>query len=607
METFKRILSYAKPYGRYWPSYLLLSILSVIFGIVNYALVNPLLTVLFDPNSVETYAELPNFSLTVDYFNGVFQYYLTKIIGDSGVLRGLLFVCLILVIASFLANLTRYLSQRILVNMKTDLMKNVRRDLFTKITKMHVGYFQDQRKGDILSSISNDVNEVQNSIASSFHIVLREPLLIIGFLIGLFYMSPQLTLVTLLTLPLSAIVIGNVTRKLRRGAVKTQSLMGTIISQFEESISGIRIIKAFNAQKYVRDNFEKTNEEHKQVGRSMFSRQELASPLSEFLGISVAVGVLFYGGWLQMHGNLGLTLPEFVVYIAFYWRVLEPAKAMSNAFANIQRGIVSANRIFKILDVDIDIKNKANPIPIKSFENKIVFNNVSFKYQTEPVLKGISFEIDKGKMVALVGPSGAGKTTIADLVPRFYDVTGGSITLDGIDIRDYNQKDLISLMGIVTQEAILFNDTVYNNICFGIEGVSEEDVRQAARIANAEEFILQMEEGYQTNIGDRGTKLSGGQRQRLAIARAVLINPPILILDEATSALDTESERLVQDALTKLMQNRTSIVIAHRLSTIQHADEIIVLQAGEIVEKGTHKELINNGGLYSHLSQLQTY
>ena len=607
METFKRILSYAKPYGRYWPSYLLLSILSVIFGIVNYALVNPLLTVLFDPNSVETYAELPNFSLTVDYFNGVFQYYLTKIIGDSGVLRGLLFVCLILVIASFLANLTRYLSQRILVNMKTDLMKNVRRDLFTKITKMHVGYFQDQRKGDILSSISNDVNEVQNSIASSFHIVLREPLLIIGFLIGLFYMSPQLTLVTLLTLPLSAIVIGNVTRKLRRGAVKTQSLMGTIISQFEESISGIRIIKAFNAQKYVRDNFEKTNEEHKQVGRSMFSRQELASPLSEFLGISVAVGVLFYGGWLQMHDNLGLTLPEFVVYIAFYWRVLEPAKAMSNAFANIQRGIVSANRIFKILDVDIDIKNRKNPIPIKSFEDKIVFNNVSFKYQTEPVLKGISFEIDKGKMVALVGPSGAGKTTIADLLPRFYDVTGGSISLDGKDIRDYNQKDLISLMGIVTQEAILFNDTVHNNICFGIENVSEEEVRQAARIANAEEFILQMENGYQTNIGDRGTKLSGGQRQRLAIARAVLINPPILILDEATSALDTESERLVQDALTKLMKNRTSIVIAHRLSTIQHADEIIVLQAGEIVEKGTHKELINNGGLYSHLSQLQTY
>lgn len=607
MGTFKRLLAYAKPYRRFWPGYLVLSIFSVIFGVVNYALIDPLLTVLFDSDTVATSAALPEFSLTVDYFYGVFEYYLVKIIGDRSVLAGLLFVCFILIAASFLSNLTRFWSQKILVNMKTHIMKGIRRDLFNVITKLHIGYFHDQRKGDILSSVSNDVNEVQNSVAASFHIIFREPLLIVGFMAGLFYMSPKLTLVTLLTLPISALVIGGVSRKLKRGAVQTQSLLGRIISQFEEAISGARIIKAFNAQKYVRANFEKTNEEHKEISRSIFTRQELASPLSEFLGISVAVGVLFFGGWLQMRGELGMTLPEFVVYIAFYWRVLEPSKAIANAYANVQRGLVSGNRIFAILDVASEIKNRENPLPLTSFEEGIEFENVSFQYTSEPVLKNINLSIPKGKMVALVGPSGAGKSTLADLIPRFYDVTSGSIRIDGKDIREYNQKDLISLMGIVTQEAILFNDTVYNNITFGMENVTREDVENAARIANAEEFILGLENGYDTNIGDRGAKLSGGQRQRLAIARAVLKNPPILILDEATSALDTESERLVQDALTKLMQNRTSVVIAHRLSTIQHADEIVVLQDGKIVEQGSHHQLLNHKGLYSHLCELQSF
>lgn len=607
METFKRLLAYAKPYRQFWPGYLILSIFSVIFGIVNYALIDPLLTVLFDPDTVAKSAALPEFSMTVDYFYGVFEYYLVKIIGDKSVLSGLVFVCVVLMAASFLSNLTRFWSQKILVNMKTYIMKGIRRDLFNVITKLHVGYFHNQRKGDILSSVSNDVNEVQNSVAASFHIIFREPLLIIGFMAALFYMSPKLTLVTLLTLPISALVIGGISRKLRRGAVQTQSLLGRIISQFEEAISGARIIKAFNAQKYVRDNFEKTNEEHKSISKSIFTRQELASPLSEFLGISVAVGVLFFGGLLQMRGELGMTLPEFVVYIAFYWRVLEPSKAIANAYANVQRGLVSGNRIFAILDAVPAIKNRPNPIPLKSIEEDIVFDNVSFQYTNEPVLSDISLRIKKGQMIALVGPSGAGKSTMADLVPRFYDVTKGAIKIDGIDIRDYNQKDLISLMGIVTQETILFNDTIYNNITFGMENVTKEDVENAARIANAEEFIFALEDGYNTNIGDRGAKLSGGQRQRLAIARAVLKNPPILILDEATSALDTESERLVQDALTKLMKNRTSIVIAHRLSTIQHADEIVVLQDGKIVEQGSHQNLIKNKGLYSHLCELQSF
>lgn len=607
MRTFKRLLSYAKPFSRFWPGYLFLSIFSVIFGVVNYALINPLLTVLFDPKSIELYSTLPAFSLTADYFKGVFQYYLTQIIASNGVLKGLIFVCIFIIIASFLANLTRFLSQKILVNMKTHIMKGIRKDLFHKITKLHIGYYHNQRKGDILSSISNDVNEIQNSVASSFHILFRDPLLIIGFMIGLFYMSPKLTLVTLITLPISAFIIGGVTRKLKRGATITQSLMGRIISQFEEAISGARIIKAFNAQKYVRDSFEKTNEEHKAVSRSIFTRQEMASPLSEFLGISVAVAVLFFGGLLQYRGELGMTLPQFVVYIAFYWRVLEPAKSIANAYANVQRGLVSGERVFAILDADPDIKNKSNAIRKERFEKEIEYRDVSFKYASEPVLKNVDLIIEKGKMVAVVGPSGAGKSTMADLLPRFYDVTGGSILLDGVDIREYNLKDLISLMGIVTQEAILFNDTVYNNISFGMEGVTREDVIRAATIANADEFIVQMPEGYETNIGDRGAKLSGGQRQRLAIARAVLKNPPILILDEATSSLDTESERLVQDALLKLMKNRTSIVIAHRLSTIQNADQIIVLQSGKIVERGTHSELLSKKGLYSHLCKLQTF
>lgn len=607
MESFKRLLSYAKPFSRFWPGYLLLSILSVIFGVVNYALIGPLLTVLFDPGTVEPQLTMPAFSPDPAYFKGVFQYFLTHILNASGPLRALLFVCIIIIFTSLVSNLTRYLSQRILVNMRTYIMQNIRRALFNKITSLNVGYFNEQKKGDILSSISNDVTEVQNGVANSFHVLFREPLLMIGFLAGLFYMSPKLTLVTLLTLPFSAIVIGRISRSLKRGAVETQSLMGRIVSHFEEAISGIRIIKAFNAQKYVNGSFEATNEEHKQSSRAMFNRQELASPLSEFLGISVAAAVLFYGGWLQIHGQLGMSIPEFVVYIGFYWRVLEPAKAMSNAYASIQRGMVSGNRLFAILDVDNPVKEKENAKEIKAFTEGVEFRNVNFAYAHEPVLKNINLTIPKGKTVAIVGPSGGGKSTMADLLPRFYDVHEGEILVDGVNIKDYKLDNLISLMGIVTQEAILFNDSVYNNITFGMENVTEEEVINAAKVANAHEFIIQMEHGYQTNIGDRGAKLSGGQRQRLAIARAVLKNPPVLILDEATSALDTESERLVQEALTNLMKNRTSIVIAHRLSTIQNADEIVVLQKGEIIERGKHRQLIENKGLYSHLCELQNF
>ena len=604
MKNFLRILAYGKPYYRFWPQYLTICICSVVFGIVNFALIAPLLEVLFEPQNYGLTTR-PEFTLSIEYFKSIFSFYLSGILHRNGVLNGLFYVCIFLIITTFLSNLTRYWSQRILVRMRTLIMRNIRSDLFHKITRLHIGYFHNRRKGDILSSVSNDVTEVQNSVASSFHIIFRDPILVVGFLFVLFYMSPRLTLVTLLTLPITAVVIGRITRSLKKGAVETQRLMGRIISQFEEAISGSRIIKAFNAQHYVQEKFEETNSAHRQITKKVFNRQELASPLSEFLGITVAIGVLFYGGWLQIHGNLGMGWPAFVVYIGFYWRVLEPAKAISNAYAIIQRGLVSGGRIFAILDAESEIKKAPDAISKHTFDNAITFQNVNFTYGQEPVLKNINLEVKKGKMVALVGPSGAGKSTLVDLVPRFYDVHDGVVLLDGMDIKRYRPKDLINLMGIVTQEPILFNDTVYQNICFGVGEVSEEEVYGAAKIANAHEFIVQMEHGYQTNIGDRGVKLSGGQRQRLAIARAVLKNPPILILDEATSALDTESERLVQDALTKLMENRTTLVIAHRLSTIQHADEIVVMRDGMIIEQGKHEALMQRNGLYNHLCNMQ--
>lgn len=605
MSTFKRILSYAKPYGRYWPGYLILSILSVIFGIANFALIGPVLSVLFQPETMTGVTAKPEFSLSVQYFEQLFQYLLGGTILKKGVMHGLWFVALALIAASFLSNVCRYLSQRILVSMKTRLMKNIRRDLFAKISSLNIGYFSDKRKGDILSSISNDVNEVQNTVASSFHIIFREPLLVIGFLAMLFYMSPKLTWVSLVAIPVSAFVISRITHNLRREAAVTQTLMGRLTSRFEEAISGSRIIKAFNAEKYVARQFEKDNQEHKRISQAVNNRQELASPVSEFLGITVVVLVLVYGGWLNLRGQLGMSWPSFVVYIGFMWRVLEPTKAIAAAYASIQKGLVSGNRIFAILDAENNIKEAPDAKPLAAFSDKVEFDNVTFDYGDGPVLKNVSFTIPKGKTVAIVGPSGAGKSTLADLIPRFWDVTDGAIRIDGTDVREIRIADLIAQLGVVTQESILFNDTVYNNITFGVEGVSEEDVVRAARIANADEFISAMPKGYQTNIGDRGSRLSGGQRQRIAIARAVLKNPPIMILDEATSALDTESERLVQDALTHLMANRTCLVIAHRLSTIREADEIIVLQDGVIAERGTHKDLLAKGALYSHLCSLQ--
>ena len=605
MKPFRRVLSYAQPLRRYWPGYLALSILSVIFGVVNYGLLGPLLTVLFDNEAAAASCECPAFSLSPAFFTGWFRWLLSSIIQGHGVIRGLLFVCGAIILASLLSNLCRYLSQRIVVKLETRMMKNIRRDLFGKIASLPVGWFNERRKGDVLSSISNDVAEVQNTVAGSFHVFFREPLLVLGFLAMLVYMSPRLTLVSLVALPVSAFLVTRLTRALRAGSVETQQLMGRIVSHFEEAISGSRIIKAFSARGYVERAFDRDNERHRQVLLRVRKRQEMASPVSEFLGISIAATVLFYGGWLNYQGNLGMTWQQFIVYIMFYWKVLEPGKALAKSYAALQKGLVSADRIFQILDAPSGIEDGAKAL--QEFKEEIRFDHVSFAYEEEPVLRDVCLTIPKGKMVAIVGPSGAGKSTLADLLPRFYDVQAGAVRIDGTDIRELRLDSLMALMGIVPQDTILFNDTIYENIAFGREDVRPEDVREAARIAHADDFIAQLPQGYDTLVGDRGAKLSGGQRQRIALARAMLKHPPILVLDEATSALDTESERLVQDALEHLTGGRTTLVIAHRLSTIRHADRIYVIQDGRVVEEGNHEELVANNGLYSHLCNLQSF
>jgi subfamily B ATP-binding cassette protein MsbA len=491
--------------------------------------------------------------------------------------------------------------------MRTYVVKNIRESLYLKITNLHVGYFHDQRKGDIMSSLSNDVNEIESSVVSSVQVIFREPLMIVGYIILLFTMSVQLTLFTLIVLPISGLVITSISRRLRKDAKQGQLLLGNILSIIEETISGIRIIKAFNAQKYVNKKFDEQNSQYRAILKSMWNKKELASPISEFLGVTVVVLVILYGGQLVLQNKSDLNASEFITYIILYSQILVPAKNISSALTSIQRGIASGERIFAILDTPVKIEEDPNAISISDFKGKISYENVSFQYAEKKVLDNINLDVEKGKMIALVGASGAGKSTMADLLPRFYDVTEGAITIDGIDIRKIKLSDLNHLMGIVTQESILFNDTVFKNISFGNESATEEQVIEAAKIANAHEFIDKLEEGYYTNIGDRGAKLSGGQRQRLSIARAVLKNPPILILDEATSALDTESERLVQEAIQNLMKNRTSVVIAHRLSTIQYADQIIVMQAGKIIERGTHTELLALNGMYRKLSEMQSF
>ncbi|MDD4033541.1 MAG: ABC transporter ATP-binding protein [Bacteroidales bacterium] len=609
MDTLRKLLEYARPFRKYWPKYLIFTILGLIFGIANYSLAGPLLDFIFKMKDASDFSilEIPDFSPTLDYVKSVFYFYFYKVYQASGIMWSLVFIAGLLIFASLISNVFNYASQRVLVTMRTDVMRNIRKVMYRKITSMDIGFFHNKQKGDLLSTVSNDVTVVQDSVISAFQVVLREPLLIIAYILVLFYYSYQLTLFTLVALPVSGFLIGEVIKKLRREAADAQSILGRIIASFEEGISGIRIIKGFNAHKQVYDRFDKLNQDHRNAMQKMMNRQILATPMSEFLGISIVALIVLYAGYLSVQDETPLSAGSFLIYFAFYYQLLTAAKSIVKEIANIQRGLASAQRIFDIIDMNPAITNDENPVPLKKFTTSIEFKHVYFSYGNEPIINDFNLLIPKGKTYALVGHSGAGKTTLADLIPRFYDVNAGEILIDGVNIKKYDLDDLMKQMGIVTQEAILFNDTVAGNIAFGYPEATEEQIIEAAKIANAHEFIIHMEEGYQTNIGDRGSNLSGGQRQRLSIARAVLKNPPILILDEATSALDTESERLVQDALNHLMKNRTSIVIAHRLSTIQHADSIIVIQNGTIAEMGNHEELLKKKGVYKKLCDLQGF
>jgi len=581
--------------------------MTVFFSLFSLTMIIPFLNVLFSQN--RNYTLMP-WSVSAKSLLNNFNYYLGNYIIEHGQLNALMLISMLVVIMFFLKNLTRYLAMYFLVPIRNGIVRDIRRDVYHKILSLPIGYFTDERKGDMMARMTNDVQEVEWGIMNSLEAAFREPLNIIVFLITMFTMSSELTTFVLVLLPIAGLIIGRIGKSLKKKSAQAQEKMGELLSNIEETLGGLRIIHAFTAEKSASKKFGSLNNQHFGLMNKIGRRRDLSSPVSEFLGTLVMTVVMYFGGLLVLGSDSKLEPSEFIAFIAIFSQVIPPAKSLTTAWYNIQKGLASSERIYKILDAEVLVKDPEHPIEGKPFSDKIHFDGISFSYLKEDgksVLKNISLEIPKGKTVALVGQSGSGKTTLADMLPRYYDVDRGKITIDGVNIKDMRVADLRGLMGIVTQESILFNDTVFNNISFGMENASEEEVIAAAKIANANDFITAMSDGYQTTIGDRGSKLSGGQRQRLSIARAVLKNPPILILDEATSALDTESERLVQEALINLMKQRTTLVIAHRLSTIVHADEIIVMQSGEIVERGTHQDLLSKNGYYKRLFDMQTF
>ncbi len=605
MKNLFQILKYIRNYVGYATLNVVFNVLSVIFNLFSLTMIIPFLQLLFDKTKLVY--EAPELSWSTDAIVGYFNYYISRIIIEKGQVDALLFISLLVVVLFFLKNLSRYLAMFFLAPLRNGVVQDIRNDIYRRILILPLAYFSEQRKGDIMSRMTNDVSNIEWSIMQSLEMLFREPLTVIVFMVTLIIISPTLTLFVVVLLPVTGFLIAQIGKSLKRTSAKSQKKLGEILSTVEETISGLRIIKGFNAIDMADNKFREQNRILTKIMTRLFRKRDLASPLSEFLSTLVLVVILWFGGKLVLNGSSSLDATVFIFYVVVFSQLIVPAKSFTEAYYNVQKGVASADRIREIIDAEEVITQKKDALPKKDFTDAIEYVNVGFRYADEPVLKNINLKIEKGKMIAIVGASGGGKSTMVDLLPRFYDCTEGEILLDGRPITDYRIDHLRGLMGIVTQETILFNDTVFNNIAFGMQPVGTEEVIKAARIANAHEFIEKMPDGYQTNIGDRGTKLSGGQRQRISIARAVLKNPPIMILDEATSALDTESERLVQEALFKLMKNRTSIVIAHRLSTIQHADEIIVLDKGEIVERGTHNRLMEMKGAYRRLCDLQSF
>lgn len=601
MKTFLRLLSFAKPYPRFAVPYFFLTLISTLFGLINIAFILPILDLLFNATKPLSEIQYPEVAFSVEYFKGLLDYFTAWLIQNYGKSTTLIFISAFLIGSNLLTNTFKYLALRVNIRLRTTVIYNMRETLFNKIVIMDVGFFSSQRKGDLMSRMTNDLAEIENSVIGALQVFFRDPFTLAIWLTAMFAIQWQLMVLTLSILPISGIGVSIISKKLKKESFESQKSSGHILSLIDEAITGIRIIKGFVAERFIFNRFSNQGKHYAALTRSMGNKRELASPITETMGVTIVAAILYIGGNLVFEGKLEPST-FFMVIIGFY-KILEPLKGIASSVTSIQTGISAGNRLFEILDAEVKVQDPAQPKTLATFNHSIQLKNIGFQYNDTPVLKNISIEIPKGKLIALVGPSGGGKSTLVDLIPRFYDPASGTVEIDGVNIKEFDLHSLRSHIGIVTQESILFNDSIFNNIAFGLPNITQEDVERAARIANAHDFIMKTDEGYQTSIGERGSKLSGGQRQRLSIARAVLKNPDILILDEATSALDNESEKLVQEALNYLMKERTSIVIAHRLSTIRHADLILVLDKGEIKEQGTHEELLAKGGIYFGLHQ----
>ena len=609
-KTYFRLLGFAKPLSRYTIPYFVFAALHALFNTFNYAMIIPILNAMFDSDGGFVFTPiyvLPEISINEDGLNTVISYIYTHVFGEEFVqMKFLAMLGGVLVCMNLFSNLFRYAAAMTVESLRINTLRRMRNEMFAHVANMNIGYFSNQRKGDIMSKITQDVMVVQYCITNTLQVAFRDPLLIIGYMTLMIGISWQLSLFAVLFLPIVGLVIGRIVKRLRHPAKRGQERMADLVSVVEESLSGMKIVKGYNATNFIVDKFKKINADMSRLILSMARRQQLASPMSEFLGLTAVAIILVFGGSLVEHGMV--TGAGFIAFVAAFSQITRPLRSFIDQFANINQGVAAGERIFTIIDAENEVKDKKDAKEFEGLKDSIELRNVEFSYDGErKVINGVNIKIKKGQTVALVGPSGGGKSTLSELIPRFYDVNSGEVLFDGVPVGDYNQESIRSKMSIVSQETVLFNDSIEGNILMGRPTATHDEVVEACKVANAHGFIMESPEGYDTNIGDRGTKLSGGQRQRLSIARAVLKNPEILILDEATSALDTESEKLVQDALTNLLKGRTSVVIAHRLSTIYNADRIYVIDEGRIAEEGTHKELLEKGGIYAHLIEMQSF
>ncbi|RZL69539.1 MAG: ABC transporter ATP-binding protein [Pedobacter sp.] len=604
MKIYFRLLSFAKPIEKFAIPYVITTLFAIIFNTFLFTLLGPLMQALFLGKVIET-DKVAETKGTFDFL-GQFNNFMNEVIADDKI-HALKVICAVIVVTVILSNFFRYFSQRFMEDLRVHTLLNLRKTVFNNVMNLHVGFFNNERKGDIISKVASDVQVVQFTVTNTLQVVFKEPVQLLFYIGVLVSISLKLTLFSLLVIPVSGFIISKIVKRLKQQATQSHESFAKMIGFLDESLSGIKIIKAFNATSRVTQKFDEENKFYSFLNRKMARRQQSASPVSQTLGVIVVVFILLYGGTMILSGKGDLEAAEFVVYLATFSQVMQPIKAITDSFSGIHSGISAGERVLDLIDTKPELIDKPDAIELQKFNQALTFSNVSFFYGDKQVLKNINIEIEKGKTVALVGPSGGGKSTLMDLIPRFHDPKTGTLKIDGQDYKDLKVESIRSKMGTVNQESFLFNDTIFNNIAFAKPNATEAEVIAAAKIANAHDFILNTENGYQSTVGDRGNKLSGGQRQRVCIARAVLANPPIMLLDEATSALDTESEKLVQEALNNLMKNRTSIVIAHRLSTIQHADKIVVIDKGEVVETGSHAELMMQSGLYRRLIDMQAF